>query len=206
MPVVGSSRSSRAGSESSAIANRSRCCSPPEHFATLRSAMVAIPALTSTSSTGRVSANRLAVYSTVSRTERSLSSPPVCMTAATSPRAIALRGSMPKTSADPDVGRESPRIMSMVVVLPAPLGPRNATTSPGSSTRSTPRTAWTDPKSLDTPVSPTAGTLVVRPEAPSICNVMRPACCIAPLRPWSPDHDPDVTIVSQFRERSVVVA
>ena len=39
MPVVGSSSSSRAGSDSSAIANRSRCCSPPEHLPTLRSAM-----------------------------------------------------------------------------------------------------------------------------------------------------------------------
>ena len=49
--------------------------------------------------------------------------------------------------------------MSMVVVLPAPLGPRKATISPGSSERSMPRTAWTGPKSLVTPDSWTAGTV-----------------------------------------------
>ena len=39
----------------------------------------------------------------------------------------------------------------MVVVLPAPFGPRKATISPGSRVRSIPRTAWTGPKSLVTP-------------------------------------------------------
>ncbi len=41
--------------------------------------------------------------------------------------------------------------MSMVVVLPAPLGPRKATVSPGRISRSMPRTACTSPKSLVTP-------------------------------------------------------
>ena len=96
IPVVGSSSSSSAGSDSSAIANRSRCCSPPEHLATLRPAISVMPALSSTASTGLVSANRLAVYCTVSRTVRSLSRPPVCITAATRPRAMAWRGAMPE--------------------------------------------------------------------------------------------------------------
>ena len=48
--------------------------------------------------------------------------------------------------------------MSMVVVLPAPLGPRKATISPCSRVRSMPRTAWTEPKSLVTPEIWTAGT------------------------------------------------
>ena len=121
--------------------------------------MPVMPALSSTSSTGLVSANRLAVYCTVSRTVRSLSRPPVCITAATRPRAIALRGSIPNTSTVPLVGRESPSTMSMVVVLPAPLGPRNATISPGWISRSMPRTACTSPKSLVTPASRTAGVL-----------------------------------------------
>ncbi len=63
----------------------------------------------------------------------------------------------------------------MVVVLPAPLGPRKATTSPGSSSRSMPRTAWTLPKLLVTPWSRTAclgvlpgGTMSV-PEAGAAC-------------------------------------
>ena len=79
------------------------------------------------------------------------------MTAETRPRAIAWRGWSPSTSTVPDVGWESPSTMSMVVVLPAPLGPRKATISPGSRVRSMPRTAWTSPKSLVTSESRTAG-------------------------------------------------
>jgi hypothetical protein len=37
---------------------------------------------------------------------------------------------MPKTDTCPDVGRDKPRIMSMVDVLPAPSGPSIATISP----------------------------------------------------------------------------
>ena len=63
MPVVGSSSSSSAGSDSSAIAKRSRCCSPPEHLPTLRSAIAGrCRRVARTSSTGLVSAKRLAVY------------------------------------------------------------------------------------------------------------------------------------------------
>src|SRR5215218_6171790 len=47
--------------------------------------------------------------------------------------------------------------MSMVVVFPAPLGPRNATTSPGLTVRSIPRTACTRPKFFCTPLSRTEG-------------------------------------------------
>src|SRR4051794_18230359 len=48
--------------------------------------------------------------------------------------------------------------MSMVVVLPAPLGPRKATISPGSMVRSRPSTAVTAPKRLVRPRSAMAGT------------------------------------------------
>src|SRR3954468_19909280 len=70
---------------------------------------------------------------------------------------MAWRGDRPSTSTEPVVGCDRPSTMSMVVVLPAPLGPRNATISPGSSIRSMPRTAWTGPKALVTPDSCTAG-------------------------------------------------
>ena len=46
----------------------------------------------------------------------------------------------------------------MVLVLPAPLGPRKATTVPGSTSRSMRRTARTPPKILLAPRSATAGT------------------------------------------------
>ena len=41
----------------------------------------------------------------------------------------------------PDVGVASPRIMRRVVVLPAPLGPRNPVTDPGSTVNDNPSTA-----------------------------------------------------------------
>ena len=53
--AVGSSRISRSGSGSRASANRSRCCSPPEHRPTLRRASPASPARSSTSPTLSVS-------------------------------------------------------------------------------------------------------------------------------------------------------
>jgi len=95
--------------------------------------------------------NRLAVYRAVSSTVRSFSRPPACITAETSPRAMAWRGCIPNTDTWPAVGRDSPRIMSMVVVLPAPFGPRNATTSPEVMFRLTPLTASTEPKLLCRP-------------------------------------------------------
>lgn len=102
-----------------------------------------------------------ALSCTVSRTLMSRSKPPVCITAATWPRAIAPRGVCPKMETLPWSGALNPRIMSIVVVLPAPLGPRNATTSPGCTVKSRPRTAWTFPKLLCNPAAWTAGTLVV---------------------------------------------
>ena len=50
--------------------------------------------------------------------------------------------------------------MSMVVVLPAPFGPRKATISPGSTVRSRPSTAVTAPKRLVSPRSAMAGVRV----------------------------------------------
>ena len=41
------------------------------------------------------------------------------------------RSARPPTVADPAVGASSPRIIRMVVDLPAPLGPRNPVTMPG---------------------------------------------------------------------------
>ena len=51
--------------------------------------------------------------------------------------------SAPATSAVPEVGGSSVVSIRSVVVLPAPLGPRKATSSPGSMSMSTPLTAST---------------------------------------------------------------
>ncbi len=89
-----------------------------------------MPARRITSSRGRVSANRLAVRARVSRTVMSLSSPPVCSTAETSPCETAPRGVSPNTRTVPPSGSERPSSMSIVVVLPAPFGPRKPKISP----------------------------------------------------------------------------
>jgi hypothetical protein len=49
--------------------------------------------------------------------------------------------SWPATRALPPVGRTSVQSMLMVVVLPAPLGPRKPNTSPPATSKLTPRTA-----------------------------------------------------------------
>jgi len=56
-----------------------------------------IPARSRTSSTARVCENRLRVSFSVSTTERSLSSPPVCMTAEIRPEEMACSGVLPNT-------------------------------------------------------------------------------------------------------------
>jgi hypothetical protein len=61
----------------------------------------------------------------------------------TGPRDTASAAGIPKTSTEPELGRDSPSIMSIVVVFPAPFGPKKATTSPGLTVKSTPRTART---------------------------------------------------------------
>src|SRR5271166_6721387 len=48
----------------------------------------------------------------------------------------------------PAVGSSTPRIMLIVVVLPAPFGPKSPTISPGETWNETPSTALTAPKAL----------------------------------------------------------
>src|SRR4051812_39166861 len=59
-----------------------------------------------------------------------------------------LTTSCPATSARPLVGLASVHSMLIVVVLPAPLGPRKPKTSPGATSKLTPRTAATSSKFL----------------------------------------------------------
>src|SRR5690606_2487691 len=59
----------------------------------------------------------------------------------------------------PPVGVTRVHSMLIVVVLPAPLGPRKPNTSPGATSKSTPLTASTCPKLLRSPLTDTAGAL-----------------------------------------------
>ena len=56
-----------------------------------------------------------------------------------------LTTSKPQTRAAPDVGVASVQSTLIVVLLPAPLGPRKPKTSPGGTVNDTPRTASTSP-------------------------------------------------------------
>src|SRR5579885_3304615 len=57
-------------------------------------------------------------------------------------------GSMPSTRSCPEVTGDTQAIIRIVVVLPAPLGPRKPNTSPRPTLKSTPSTATRSPKRL----------------------------------------------------------
>ncbi|OIQ77152.1 hypothetical protein GALL_411570 [mine drainage metagenome] len=133
-----------------------------------------MPARSSTSSTGRAVANSDPVRRTVSATVRSLRRPPVWRTAETLPAAMASRGARPKTRTVPLSGRANPSSMSIVVVLPAPFGPRNARTSPASTWRSSPSTARTEPNDLVRPRRSMARSVVVSRMGVDAVVVMSP--------------------------------
>src|SRR5918995_2432038 len=57
-------------------------------------------------------------------------------------------GFMPRTRSSPSVTGDTQAIMRMVVVLPAPLGPRKPNTSPRRTEKSMPSTATSSPKRL----------------------------------------------------------
>src|SRR2546423_2194647 len=60
----------------------------------------------------------------------------------------------------PPLGESSPESMLMSVVLPAPLGPMTACTSPGRSSRETSLTAASPPKLLESPVTRRIGSVI----------------------------------------------
>ena len=129
--AVGSSSTSSSGLETSATAARTRCVWPPESFCVRWSAKASAPVSASTSSSAIGSGYSDAIIPTSSRTVRSRSSEPVWSIAPTMPAAIASSGVRPNSDTVPASGRSSPSSMSIVVDLPAPLGPSSATVSPG---------------------------------------------------------------------------
>src|SRR3989442_2337742 len=72
--------------------------------------------------------------------------------------------SMPATCASPEVGRSSVQRMLIVVVLPAPLGPRKPKTSPCSTARSIPRTASMSPYVFTRPLTSITAATALFPE------------------------------------------
>jgi hypothetical protein len=143
--TVGSSSTSRSGSLTSATAKRTRWVSPPESFSVRCSAKALTPVSDSTSSSaiGAGYNDAIIVISTRTRTLRMR--PPVCSIAPTAPASTAFRGGRPKTLTLPASGASRPSSMSIVVDLPAPLGPSSATVSPARIDTSMPRTASIGP-------------------------------------------------------------
>src|SRR6185437_3480720 len=84
---------------------------------------------------------------------------PPCSAPASSSEPTSYRGrtipayGRPPISAVPEVGVSRPRIIRMVVVLPAPLGPRNPVTRPGRTAKLSPSTAVTGPNRLVSPLA-----------------------------------------------------
>src|SRR5947209_11760807 len=81
------------------------------------------------------------------------------------PSLARLRAGMPVTSSPnssilPDVGGKSPEMTLNSVVLPAPFGPRIARRSPGTTSRSTSRTACSPPKRRPTPLRRRVGAAI----------------------------------------------
>ena len=59
-----------------------------------------------------------------------------------------MRGSRPRIESDPEVGCDTAEIIRIVLVLPAPFGPRKPKLSPRSMEKLTPLTASSSPKRL----------------------------------------------------------
>src|SRR5215469_34145 len=82
--------------------------------------------------------------------------------------------SWPATRAVPDVAFARVQRILIVVVLPAPFGPRNPKVSPRATSKSIPRTAWTSPYCL------------VRPETEITGSWTRGADAVAPSGATAP--------------------
>src|SRR6266540_7281073 len=101
--------------------------------------------------------------------------------------------SRPKSSTVPDVAGKSPAITLKSVVFPAPFGPRIARRSPGTTSRSTSRTACKPPKRRPTPRKRRVG---------SACSAG--AASVKPLlddllRDHAVLHDADLALPGQLR-------
>src|SRR5271166_2159047 len=88
--------------------------------------------------------------------------------------------SKPPTVARPDVGRSSPVRILIVVVLPAPLGPKNPKISPGATAKEMPSTAVASPKRLVMRSTTTSGGSILFGYRQVYCGGPCAAACGAP--------------------------
>ena len=152
-PLTGSSNSSTGGSPNSAPARPSRCDMPSENDPARLPATAVRPTNSSTWSTrAREMPLVAAIQRKCARAERF-----GCTHLASSKAPTTRSGSSswaygtPLIKARPEVGRSSPRIIRIVVDLPAPFGPRNPVTWPGRTVNVRFCTAGVEPKCLVSP-------------------------------------------------------
>ncbi len=144
--------------------------------------MSVIPVSSSVSSTENGFGYSEPIMSMSSRTVRSRSTAPLCSIAPIAPAWIAFSGVIPNRVTVPASGRSRPSSMSIVVDLPAPLGPSSATVSPGAMSMSMPSTARTGPSGLLK--------VLLRPRSamPAVVRAVRPVRSVVMIRTL-PDVD-----------------
>src|SRR2546421_9395456 len=167
--AVGSSRNTSSGSWTSAQAIDSRCICPPESFSVRVSALSVSPTVSSISSAlaGPVpyrDANVRICSRVVSRSKND----DACNWTPIRGRSAGLRGQggVSNIRTSPESASRRPSMISSVVVLPAPLGPRMPKNSPDSTAKETPSTACVSPyhlrSSLTTMLGGMGSTLAAR--------------------------------------------
>ncbi|OPZ63219.1 MAG: hypothetical protein BWY85_01823 [Firmicutes bacterium ADurb.Bin506] len=186
-PSDGSSRRSTLGLAINARPMASICCSPPLSVPAgcfSRSFRMGKCPYTRLKSPGTFCLSRRE-YVPISRFSRTDSSGNTCLPsgACTTPRPTMCSGAsmsmpLPISSMLPAEGRTTPDIALRVVVLPAPLEPRSATTSPSRTSSDTPVSALIRP--YDTSMLRTLSTasppLPDTPGSPGDCAAPRRAC------------------------------
>jgi hypothetical protein len=167
-PFTGSSNSRTAGSPSNAAAMPRRWLMPSENRPARRRATASSPTSPSTSSTRRLWMPLL--WARQSRWWYAVRPPCTARASSRAPTSRMGTGSSayrrPRTVTVPLVGASRPRIMRMVVVLPAPLGPRKPVTRPGVTVQVRSSTATARPKCLVNPRSSIMPPMVAREDGP----------------------------------------
>ena len=156
-PLAGSSRISTSGSPSSACASPSRWRMPSEYWRTrLRAADLSSPTSVSSSSTRcRVDAHHLrADRERLAAAAAGVLGAGVEQHADAAARVLQVVVVVRRArSSSPASGAESPTSIRIVVVLPAPFGPRNPVTVPGSQRNETSLTTVRPPRRFVRPVA-----------------------------------------------------
>ena len=152
-PEVGSSRMSRRGEWTRALAISALRLWPPDSMPYGRSANSRQSDASIALDTDASTSSRPYMDPRTSRFSRTVSPLSSIGSWKTTPMSFLTKGddeSFPNTEMDPESGRSRAQIMAMVVDLPAPLGPKKATNEPSGTVMDTESTACRSPNDLET--------------------------------------------------------